>query len=176
MMLFLQERQMWEPIVPTWEPTLETIKRENIRQIMWPSEFLKALLDMPYHQRALQISKELMGEDVQIDFDMLIIKASGTNTLTPWHQDEAYWVSVPDKRAASCWLVLDNANVENGCIQFVLGLNQKPVRPQRFAAGEGGVLTCDASENEGLAVELKAGSCTFHHGRTLHYSRGNATD
>lgn len=148
---------------------------ENITQIMWPSEFVEGLVNMPFHQRALAISKELMGADLAMDFDMLINKAPGTNTITPWHQDEAYWVNVPDKRATSCWLALDNATVENGCMWFVPGSNQNAVRPHRFAAGNGGALTCDASEEEGLAVELKAGSCTFHHGRTLHYSRGNAT-
>jgi ectoine hydroxylase-related dioxygenase (phytanoyl-CoA dioxygenase family) len=153
----------------------ESQKVENITQIMWPSEFLKDLLNLPYHQRALDISKELMGEDLEMDFDMLINKAPQTHTVTPWHQDEAYWVDVPDKRAASCWLALDNATIDNGCMWFVPGSHQNPVRPHRFAAGEGGALTCDASEEEGLAIALTAGSCTFHHGRTLHYSRGNAT-
>jgi ectoine hydroxylase-related dioxygenase (phytanoyl-CoA dioxygenase family) len=152
------------------------VKVENITQIMWPSEFIKTLLDMPYHKRALAISRELMGDDVEMDFDMLINKAPGTNTITPWHQDEAYWVNVPDKRAASCWLALDHATVSNGCMWFVPGSNLLPVRRHRFAAGKGGALTCDATEEEGLSVELKPGSCTFHHGRTLHYSRGNSTD
>lgn len=35
---------------------------------------------------------------------------------------------------------------------------------------------CDASEDEAVAVEIKPGSCVFHHGGTLHYSRGNPTD
>ncbi len=151
-------------------------KVENITQIMWPSEFMKTLHTMPYHQRALAISKELMGADMDMDFDMLINKAPGTNTVTPWHQDEAYWVNVPDKRATSCWLALDNATLENGCMWFVPGSNQEPIRPHRFAAGEGGALTCDAVEAEGTGIELKPGSCTFHHGRTLHYSRGNTTE
>ena len=148
---------------------------ENITQIMWPSEFIDGLVNMPYHSRALAISKELMGDDAEMDFDMLINKAPGTNTITPWHQDEAYWVNVPDKRAASCWLALDPATIDNGCMWFVPGSHLLPVRAHRFAAGKGGALICDASEEEGVAVELKPGSCTFHHGRTLHYSRGNST-
>jgi ectoine hydroxylase-related dioxygenase (phytanoyl-CoA dioxygenase family) len=150
-------------------------KVENITQIMWPSEFIEGLVNMPYHSRALAISKELMGDDAEMDFDMLINKAPGTNTITPWHQDEAYWVNVPDKRAASCWLALDPATIENGCMWFVPGSHLLPVRAHRFAAGKGGALTCDASEQEGIAVALKPGSCTFHHGRTLHYCRGNST-
>jgi ectoine hydroxylase-related dioxygenase (phytanoyl-CoA dioxygenase family) len=149
--------------------------RENITQIMWPSEFVPGLVDMPYHQRALAISKELMGDDADMDFDMLINKAPLTNTITPWHQDESYWLDVPDKRAVSCWLALDNSVADNGCMWFVPGSNLTAVRPHRFAGKEGGALMCDASESEGIAVELKPGSCTFHHGRTLHYSRGNST-
>lgn len=150
--------------------------KENITQIMWPSDFVEGILEMPFHQRALTISKELIGEDAEMDFDMLINKAPQSDTSTPWHQDEAYWLNVPDKRAASCWLALDQSTLNNGCMWFVPGSNLKEVRPHRFAGKEGGALTCDATEEEGIFVELKPGSCTFHQGRTLHYSRGNSTD
>ncbi|GAB4045995.1 phytanoyl-CoA dioxygenase family protein [Spirosoma litoris] len=149
--------------------------KENITQIMWPSDFVPDVLRMPFHQRAAAISRELIGEDSEMDFDMLIDKAPYTDTITPWHQDEAYWLNVPDKRATSCWLALDDARVENGCMWFVPGSNLKEVRPHRFAGQNGGALMCDATEDEGIPVELPAGSCTFHGGRTLHYSRGNST-
>jgi ectoine hydroxylase-related dioxygenase (phytanoyl-CoA dioxygenase family) len=110
-----------------------------------------------------------------MDFDMLINKAPFTDTPTPWHQDAAYWIDMPDKRAASCWLALDEATVENGCMWYIPASHLKPIRPHRFAGKQGGALTCDASETEGAAVELLAGSCVFHHGMTLHYSRGNTT-
>ncbi|MFC4874144.1 phytanoyl-CoA dioxygenase family protein [Negadavirga shengliensis] len=148
---------------------------ENITQIMWPSKFLPELLEMVYHQRVLAVSKALMGDDMEMDFDMLINKAPGTNTITPWHQDEAYWMNMPDKRSVSCWLSLDHATEENGCMWFVPGSNNGKVRSHRFASKEGGALVCDASEEEGVAVPLLPGSCTFHHGRTLHYSRGNSS-
>jgi ectoine hydroxylase-related dioxygenase (phytanoyl-CoA dioxygenase family) len=154
----------------------QTEAKENITQIMWPSEFMPDLLNMPFHQKALAISRELVGEDSEMDFDMLINKAPFTNTITPWHQDEAYWVNVPDKRATSCWLALDHAEMDNGSMWFVPGSNLKEVRPHNYAAKEGGALKCDASESEATCIELKSGSCTFHHGRTLHYSRGNSTD
>jgi phytanoyl-CoA hydroxylase len=153
-----------------------TGKTENITQIMWPSEFMPELLNLPFHARALAISKELVGEDSEMDFDMLINKAPFTNTITPWHQDEAYWVNLPDKRAASCWLALDHATIDNGCMWFVPGSNLKAVRVHEYAAQKGGALTCNAVEEEGICIELKPGSCSFHDGRTLHYSRGNSTD
>lgn len=32
-----------------------------------------------------------MGDDSEMDFDMLIYKHPKSNTEFPWHQDEAYW-------------------------------------------------------------------------------------
>jgi phytanoyl-CoA hydroxylase len=148
---------------------------ENITQILWPSESLPALRTSPAYERALEIARELLGADLAFDFDMLIDKAPGTRTPTPWHQDAAYWIDLPDPRAASCWIALDDTAVENGCLWFVPGSHRRALRPHRSAGAGGGALECDGSEQEGLAVPLCAGSCTFHAGGTLHYSRGNST-
>lgn len=149
---------------------------ENITQIMWPSDFAPEVLDMPYHKNALSIAQQLLGDDIEMDFDMLINKAPHTNTPTPWHQDAAYWVDMPDKRAASCWMALDPATKENGCMWYVPGSQKFPTRPHRFAGAKGGALMCDGDESEGIAIEITPGSCVLHDGGTLHYSRGNATD
>jgi hypothetical protein len=59
---------------------------ENITQIMWPSDFVEGLI---------------------------IDTAPMTNTPTPWRQDAAYWIDVPDRRAVSAWVALDEATVDN---------------------------------------------------------------
>ncbi len=148
---------------------------ENITQIMWPSDFVPGILDKAYHQRALGIARQLQGDDMSMDFDMLIDKAPHTNTPTPWHQDAAYWINMPDKRAVSCWLALDDATIDNGCMWYVPGSHLLPLRPHTSAGGKGGALRCEASESEGIGIGIAAGSCILHHGQTLHYSRGNST-
>lgn len=148
---------------------------ENITQIMWPCDFVPEMLQMAYHQRALAISKALLGSDMAMDFDMLINKAPGTDTSTPWHQDAAYWIAMPDKRALSCWLALDSATIDNGCMWYVSGSHRLPLRAHRPAGTKGGALTCNCSESEGVPVAIEPGTCIIHHGATLHYSRGNTT-
>ena len=148
---------------------------EKITQIMVPSRIFPDLTKMAFHQRSLSIAKQLSGEDMALDFDMLIDKAPFTNSPTPWHQDCAYWIDMPDKRATSCWLALDEVFKENGCMWFIPGSHKKIVRPH-YPIIKGGALTCKASESEGVAIQLRPGSCTFHHGQTLHYSRGNSTE
>lgn len=148
---------------------------ERITQIMVPSRIVPSLLQDVLHQKSLAIAKQLLGNDLELDFDMLIDKAPYTNTPTPWHQDCAYWISMPDTRATSCWVALDESFKENGCMWYVPKSHLIPIRPHR-PSGKGGALQCDANEEEGVAVEIKPGSCIFHHGGTLHYSRGNSTD
>lgn len=148
---------------------------EKIVQIMRPSLLYPALQNSMLHQRALAISQVLLGNDMALDFDMLIDKLPHTNTPTPWHQDEAYWIDMPDKRAVSCWVALDNVQKENGCMWFVPTSHEVNLRPHH-QTGKGGALQCEAKEEEAIAAEIFAGSCTFHSGRTIHYARGNSTD
>lgn len=152
------------------------VTKERITQIMLPSKLMPELLDGGLHRKTKAIARKLLGEDMDLDFDMLIDKAPGSDTPTPWHQDCAYWISMPDIRAASCWVALDDAEKNNGCMWYVPGSHLFPVRPHRPAGKGGGALECDAQESEGVAVEIKSGSCVWHHGGTLHYSRGNTTN
>jgi phytanoyl-CoA hydroxylase len=150
--------------------------KERITQIMLVSRLMPSILDMPLHKTTAAIAKQLLGNDMELDFDMLIDKAPHSSTATPWHQDCAYWISMPDTRAASCWTALDDATIGNGCMWYVAGSHKLPVRAHRQAGKGGGALECDATEAEATAIEIKAGSCIWHHGGTIHYSRGNITD
>ena len=38
---------------------------------------------------------------MDFDFDMIIAKGARSDVETPWHQDESYWLDLPDKRALS---------------------------------------------------------------------------
>lgn len=151
---------------------------ENITQIMWPSALHPQLLELPLHERALAVARELIGNDAVLDFDMLIDKAPHTGVSTPWHQDAAYWVGLPDTRAVSIWVALDESTLDNGCMWYVRGSHETPLRAH-WPAGTGrGAIECECSEDEPGAtpVPLAPGHAAAHAGGTLHYSRGNTTD
>jgi phytanoyl-CoA hydroxylase len=148
---------------------------EKITQIMVPSRLYPELLDKPLHVKTLQISRELLGDDMDLDFDMLINKAPYTSAETPWHQDAAYWIDMPDTRAVSCWVAIDRAFLDNGCMWYTPKSHLGEILPHT-QVGNKGALKCEGSEKDSRYVELDPGSCVLHHGRTLHYSRGNSTD
>ncbi|RTE54072.1 phytanoyl-CoA dioxygenase family protein [Arenibacter aquaticus] len=149
--------------------------KENITQIMVPSKIVPEMLEKVLHIKSLRMAQELMGDDIALDFDMLINKAPNTNTITPWHQDAAYWINMPDKRAASCWVAIDHAYKENGCMWYTPKSHLSEIL-QHEQTGNKGALKCEGSEENSVCIELSPGSCVFHQGGTLHYSRGNSTN
>ncbi len=153
----------------------DNLSQEKITQIMVPSKLVPELLEKPIHKRVNQIAKQLLGEDIELDFDMLIDKAPYTNTITPWHQDAAYWINMPDKRAVSCWMAIDKATLNNGCMWYTPKSHLKPTLKHE-QTGNKGALKCEGREENSVFAELEPGSCVFHHGNTLHYSRGNSTN
>ncbi len=146
---------------------------EKITQLMRPSSLLPELLESKAYQVANLQAQSLLGKDLVLDFDMLINKMPFTNTATPWHQDAAYWIDLPDKRAVSCWIALEEAHEENGCMWFIPKKDDQ-IRAHQ-AIVEGGALSCEAPKEKAVCIPLQPGDCTFHDGFTMHYSKGNTT-
>lgn len=148
---------------------------EKITQIMRPSDKIPFFKTSKLLKECTQLSKKLLGADMALDFDMLINKAPHTNTPTPWHQDEAYWPTMPDKRALSFWIAIDDATKENGCMWYAPKSHLQPQLEKHVQLPNGGALCCQWSEEEALCIPIAKKSAVAHHGRTLHYSRGNST-
>jgi phytanoyl-CoA hydroxylase len=147
-------------------------KVEKITQIMRPSMVVPELTETKTYQKVFKIAKELMGDDIEMDFDMLIDKAPGTDTITPWHQDAAYWPDMADKRALSFWIALDDVDQLNGCMMYVPGSHLEPIRPH-FQPTPNAALQCEVLDQNIVYGEIPCGSGIAHHGYTLHSALGN---
>lgn len=127
-----------------------------------------------------EIARKLAGADrMRLWHDHALVKMPGDSRVTPWHQDLVYWPMNEDG-ALSCWMALDDVDENNGCMQFVPGSHRlgrlEPIilgNPQDIFAlpGAEGV-----SMSEARPMPMKAGSCTFHDGRTFHFATANKTD
>lgn len=146
---------------------------EKITQIMQPGRIEPKISKSIVYELALNHAKKLLGDDMELDFDMLINKAPFTDTATPWHQDAAYWIDMPDKRSVSCWIALDEVYKENGCMWFIPKEGDKVHK--HTPSSNGGALYCETDTENAEAFPLKVGGCTFHDGFTLHFSKGNST-
>jgi phytanoyl-CoA hydroxylase len=154
----------------------DTPEVERITQIMQIHDFVPEVLDGPYAAQALDAARAILGDDMELDMTMLMDKLPHTATATPWHQDEAYWLpGIPDRRALSVWLALEEVTVESGCMAFVPGSHAQPTRKHIWAGKEGQALRVEVGDDEGVAVPLPEGGATFHHGNMLHSAGGNVT-
>lgn len=80
----------------------------------------------------------------------------------------------------SCWIGLDDSTRENGCLHYVPGSHRWPLLPRagfanRMDAVLDSLTPAQRDEFKPVAIELKAGECSFHHPLMVHGSYANET-
>jgi ectoine hydroxylase-related dioxygenase (phytanoyl-CoA dioxygenase family) len=106
----------------------------------------------------------------------MIRKPARVGGALPWHQDEAYWDPSFDYRALACWMPLDPATVESGCMSFIPGSHRGDLAMHhRFGAdySDHVVHVEGVDSSKAVAAPVPAGGAVFHHCRTLHSSAPN---
>jgi hypothetical protein len=96
-----------------------------------------------------------------------------------WHQDEGYWDTAFDYTAVACWMPLDAATAESGCMRFVPGSHLGDVRRHHFLNEDPtgtSLVVDDVEEKRAVLAPIPVGGASFHHCRTLHASGPNMTD
>ena len=116
-------------------------------------------------------------EGTRIWHDQALIKKPWANP-TSWHLDTPFW-SFSDRRALSIWVALDDATLENGCLYFIPGSYHK-TGFENPGIGKNMDAVFDfypaLKQSKSVAVPMKAGSCSFHNGLTIHGAGANMTN
>lgn len=154
-----------------------------------PRVYEPSLVGNVYERRAASVSRQLLGEDIALDYDQFLAKRPRKGGAQfAWHQDLGYWPTTPqfDTLTATCSLALDDADDDNGCLQVVPGSHlEEALRPHRpvFKAptnGErdgGHTLAAQlAPGDKVVSLPVKRGSISVHNERILHGSPGNSSD
>ncbi|UKJ07956.1 phytanoyl-CoA dioxygenase family protein [Solitalea lacus] len=125
---------------------------------------------------------QLMGQSFRLFHDQLFCKPAKHGGVVAWHQDFSYWTFTKPMQHLTCWIGLDDASVENGCLYYVPGSHKWGLLPITGLAGDMDsvkqVLTedqCVAFEKK-VANELPKGYASFHHPLTMHGSYANYSE
>jgi hypothetical protein len=149
-------------------------------QILLPSTYAPELLGTDVRVRALALARQLLGPDAVDTGDHAINKPPRSTAATPWHQDEAYWDPGKHYRSLSVWVPLQEATLDNGCMQFLPGSHQHEVMPHQPIGGDVRVHGLEFAESvdtsAAVACPLPAGGATVHFCRTFHFTGANGTD
>lgn len=148
-------------------------------QILSPSRYAPELKEGLFRINALHIARQLLGTGVIAQGEHAIFKPAHTGAATPWHQDEAYWNPNLEYHAFSLWIPLQEATLENGCMQFVPRSQNREILPHHTIGNDPrihGLEVDEADTSLAVACPLPGGGATIHHNRTLHYTGPNRSD
>ena len=132
----------------------------------------KLMLD----ERIGKMAADLEGVDgIRVWHDQALIKTPWGNP-TSWHQDNTKW-SFSSDHATSIWIALDDATPHNGCLYFVPGSHRDRYEDVATARPMADIFEANPSlqEVDPVPAPMKAGSCSFHNGLTVHGAGANMT-
>jgi len=137
-----------------------------------------ALHDILWHPALLAPAAQLLGGPVRFWHDQLFCKPAHDGGVVSWHQDYSYWTRTKPMAHLTCWVGLDDATTENGCVRYVPGSHRWNLLPTtHLAKGMEAILDVLTDEQRAafkpVPCELKAGEAVFHHPLMLHGSYAN---
>lgn len=126
-------------------------------------------------------ASQLLGGAVRFWHDQLFCKPARHGGVVAWHQDYSYWTRTTPMAHLTCWIGLDDATRDNGCMQYIPGSHRWQLLPVTGLAGDmNAIQTVLSGEQKKqfrpVAIELKKGECAFHHPLMVHGSYENSTD
>ena len=130
------------------------------------------------HARIGRIATRLTGTPLRLWHDHLLVKEPEISTPTEFHQDQPYWPHADSAEPISCWVALNDVTVERGCMTFLPGsrryanLSAQDLRDASSLFS----LAPELAWEERVTLPLRAGDCTFHHGRCAHMANANVSD
>jgi len=163
-------RMQVEPAVQRGEASVAS-PLERLRKVEGLVEHDEAFARLAADTRILDVMADLVGPDIKLFRDALMMKPPRHGSAKPYHQDSAYWqIDPPD--LVSVWMALDDATLENGCMRVIPGshtwgiLEHKHLQDYQVDEAE-----LDTSRE--VAVPLQSGGCLFFHSLLLHATAPN---
>jgi phytanoyl-CoA hydroxylase len=128
--------------------------------------------------RLASAATTLAGIGLRLWHDQILIKQPHNQTPTEFHQDQPYWPHLDSPNPISVWLSLGDASVESGCMTFLPGSHLRTNLPAQNLGDADSLFEICAELAWGprVTLPLRAGDCTFHHGRCAHMAGPNTTE
>jgi len=116
-------------------------------------------------------------DDPRIVQSMYIFKPPNIGGEVVCHQDSTYIYTEPES-CVGFWFALEDATLENGCMQFIPGGHKEPLRKRNYRKSDGKLVTDTLDdtpweEERRVAAEAPAGTLVVFDGRAPHLSAAN---
>ena len=118
------------------------------------------------HPKLRAVLDAVLGREALLTQDMALVKPPG-GVAKPWHQDDAYFKIAPLTAVCGVWIALDDAGVENGCMQVWRGGHQVGAL-RHYHADDCEIVPDRLTNEQTLAVPLPPGGALFFSGLLPH--------
>ncbi len=123
------------------------------------------------------VARALGLEEPGIIQSMYIFKPPGIGGEMSSHQDSTFIYTEPES-CTGFWFALEDATLENGCMQFIPGAHRGPLKARNYRLDDLHLRTdvlddTPWPEEHRQPAEAKAGSLVVFHGRMPHMSEAN---
>lgn len=136
--------------------------------------------DILWNPRFVVAASQLLGNKaVRFWHDQLFCKPAHHGGVVAWHQDYSYWTRTSPMQHLTCWVGLDDATAENGCLQYIPKSHKWKLLDKITLAGNMDSLKelltekQQAQYEQKVAIEIPKGYATFHHPLMVHGSYEN---
>jgi ectoine hydroxylase-related dioxygenase (phytanoyl-CoA dioxygenase family) len=127
------------------------------------------------HPNIIGVMKQILGEDVKMFRNALLLKPPEVGSQKGMHQDSPYWPIEP-MSLCSCWFAIDTATVENGCMGVLSGGHKSGALPHTHVTDDFVVEEGAYSLDEIVMAPVEAGGGLFFHSLLPHYTAPNLSD
>ena len=126
-------------------------------------------------------ASQLLGGPVRLWHDQLFCKPARHGGIVAWHQDYSFWTRTRPMKHLTCWIALDDATEDNGCLQYIPGSHNWELLPANDLANDMDAIQSILSDEQKaqfrpVAAEVPKGHATFHHPLMVHGSYPNRTE
>ncbi|NWG92610.1 MAG: phytanoyl-CoA dioxygenase family protein [Parvularculaceae bacterium] len=156
-------------------------KRQSINKIGHALHDLDPVFSAFSHSRKMEAAARAVGFDAPLLLQsMVILKPPSIGGEVTCHQDSTFLYTEPES-CVGFWLAIDEATLENGCMEFIPGEHRGPLR-RLFRRKDGGgtefIELSDApyTEERRVAAPAGVGDLVIFAGRAPHMSRANRSD
>ncbi|MCH9695483.1 MAG: phytanoyl-CoA dioxygenase family protein [Gammaproteobacteria bacterium] len=156
---------------------LRQSKEHSLNKMGHAMHDLDPVFDAFSHTPKLAAVAKSMGfERPAVLQSMYIFKPPNIGGEVVCHQDSTYIYTQPES-CVGFWFALEDASLENGCMQFIPGGHKAPLKKRNYRKSDGLLVTetlDDAPwDGEPVAAEVPAGTLVVFDGRAPHLSAAN---
>jgi phytanoyl-CoA hydroxylase len=149
-------------------------RMDNVRKIGAFEAFEPRLKALSQHSVLLGVVKKLMHDRTPEMFqDMGLLKPPRIGREKPWHQDHAYFDYPLDTPVVGVWIALDEATVDNGCMQLLPGRHQGPII--HFKRRDWQICDHEVMGTKSVAAPLPPGGLLLFDGKLPHGTPHNTS-